>query len=270
VTKSNIAFVGSIPENYDRYLGPMLFEPYARDLCARLDVPPAARVLEVACGTGIVTECLRHSLPRDATLVATDLNEPMIVYARGARRLGDGVEWRVADAQALPFPDGSFDAVVCQFGLMFVPDKPQALREARRVLVPGGVFAFSVWGAPEYNSFGRIADAVIGSFFPTDPPTFYQVPFSLDDEPGLRRLLEAAGFEAIEAECVTLEVQSPSATAAARGLVLGNPVLPVIEERGTADPERIIHALADALAQSGGAAPLRLPTRALIMLARAV
>jgi ubiquinone/menaquinone biosynthesis C-methylase UbiE len=199
LSDSNTAFVGSIPEQYDRYLGPLLFEPYAKDLCARLEVPPAARVLEVACGTGIVTQCLRQSLPRDATLVATDLNEPMIAYAQNARRL-DGVEWRPADAQALPFPNASFDAVVCQFGLMFVPDKGLAMHETRRVLVPGGVFAFNVWGSFEHNPIGRITDAVLASFFPADPPAFYRVPFGLDDEPGLRRLLDAAGFEVIEAE----------------------------------------------------------------------
>lgn len=270
MSETNAAFVGSIPEQYDRYLGPMLFQPYATDLCARLQVPPAARVLEVACGTGIVTQCLRHTLPHDATLVATDLNEPMIAFARGARGLGDGVEWRAADAQALPFEDARFDAVVCQFGLMFVPDKARAVHETRRVLARGGVFALNVWAAFDHNPIGRIADAVISSFFPTDPPAFYKTPFGLDDEPGLRHLLATSRFEVIEVERVTLEARCPSAAAAARGLVLGNPVLSAIEARGTVAPERIIAALTEALAQAGGAGPLALPMCALVLVARAV
>jgi SAM-dependent methyltransferase len=209
-------------------------------------------------------------LPPDVAIVATDLNEPMIAYARAARGLGSGVEWRPADAQALPFADAAFDTVVCQFGLMFVPDKQLALREARRILVRGGVLAFSVWAAFEYNPVGRIAHSVISGFFPTDPPTFYQVPFGLDDEPGLRRLLTEAAFEVTAIERVPLEAQCASATDAARGLVLGNPVLLAIEARGTAQPETIISTLATALAQAGGAAPLRLPMCAVVILARAV
>lgn len=270
MVESHAQFVGSIPEHYDRFLGPMLFEPYAADLVGRLRPPPAARVLEVACGTGIVTSRLRAALPPDATIVATDLNEPMIAYAREARRLGNGVEWRPADAQALPFADATFDAVVCQFGLMFVPDQGLALREARRVLVPGGVLAFSVWADFEDNPIGRIAHRVISGFFPTDPPAFYRVPFSLDDEPGLRRLLAQAAFEVVVLERVRLEARCASAAAAARGLVLGNPVLREIEARGTARPEAIIAALAEALAEAGGATPLRLPMCAVVLLARAV
>lgn len=270
MSETNAAFIGSIPEQYDRYLGPLLFEPYATDLCARLQVPAAARVLEIACGTGILTQRLRQSIPRSATLVATDLNEPMIAYARRARGLGDGVEWRQADGQELPFPSAWFDAAACQFGLMFVPDRGRALSEARRVLAPGGLFAFNVWAALDQNPIGHIAHTVISSFFPIDPPTFYQVPFGLDDEPGLRCLLGGAGFEVIGATRVTLEARSPSAAEAARGLVFGNPVLSAIEARGTTRPERIVSAVAGALAQAGGAAPLRLPMCALVFLARAV
>src|SRR6516162_7772967 len=132
------SFSGSVPANYDRYLGPVLFEPYARDLAARMPAGDGVRVLELACGTGRVTRRLREALPETATLHATDLNEPMVDYAR-AVVAEPGIAWQAADAQALPFPDESFDVVVCQFGLMFLPDKVQGLREARRVLTPRGL-----------------------------------------------------------------------------------------------------------------------------------
>src|SRR6476659_1225915 len=131
-------FSGSIPRHYDEYLAPVLFEPYASDLVGRLRMSDGMRVLELACGTGVVTRRLREALPASATLVATDLNEAMTSYARAAVPV-PGIDWRVADMQALPFEDGSFDVVVCQYGFMFPPDKPLAFRETRRVLAQGGV-----------------------------------------------------------------------------------------------------------------------------------
>lgn len=270
MANTNASFVGSIPRNYDRYLGPLLFEPFALDLVKRLQVASGAQVLEIACGTGIATRQLRAHLPSRTALIATDLNEPMLDYARQSLGRGTHLDWRMADAQALPFPDAHFDAVVCQFGLMFVPDKGAAIREARRVLRPGGDFAFNVWASLAENPIGRIADEVISSFFPSDPPTFYRIPFGLDDQPLLVGLLSDAGFQVQQAERVTLEGRSPSAHDAARGLVLGNPVLLAIQERGSADPEDIIAALGLALARAGGEQPLRLPIRAVVFLARAV
>jgi SAM-dependent methyltransferase len=291
MTDPNARFVGSIPENYDRYLGPVLFEPCARDLAGRLRVGDGARVLEIACGTGIVTRRLRERMPASARLTATDLNEPMLLIAR--RRLGDapGVEWRQADACALPFPPASFDAVVCQFGLMFVPDKWAAFLEARRVLVPGGQFLFSTWDSLDANPFARIAVATLRQHVPVDPPTFYDVPFSMHDRAALAALLKDAGFGADDGpgakdgggaagvagpagdapariEEVALQSESPAARDLATGLIEGNPVGPSLRERGlSTDPLR--DALAAALAREMGERPARVTLRALVVSARA-
>src|SRR5689334_15329638 len=136
MSDQHAAFVGSIPENYDLYLGPCLFEPYANDIARRITVPERGSLLEIACGTGIVTRRLRNQLPKSVRITSTDLNEAMLSYAAAKFGPDDSVEWRQADATALPFADSSFEAVVCQFGLMFFPDKLAALREVRRVLAP--------------------------------------------------------------------------------------------------------------------------------------
>jgi ubiquinone/menaquinone biosynthesis C-methylase UbiE len=143
-------FSGSIPAAYDRCLGPILFEPYAKDLAARLQVPKNGSVLELACGTGILTRLLRTQLPPTVKLAATDLNEPMFRHAPAKFREDEVVQWLQADAGSLPFGDRLFDAVVCQFGIMFVPDKALAAHEAYRVLKPGGHFLFNVWDAMEH------------------------------------------------------------------------------------------------------------------------
>jgi SAM-dependent methyltransferase len=208
-------------------------------------------------------------LPTTASLTATDLNEPMLEYARAKVR-NPGITWQQADAGALPFPDAAFDAVACQFGVMFVPDKARAFGEVRRTLRAHGHFAFNVWLSLNENPWGRIARDTIVRYFTTDPPTFYEVPFGFHDEAYIRGLLQSAGFTVAACERVELKASSPSAHDAARGLVTGNPVLLDIMDRATAPPEEIIHAVAAALAAEGGAAPLRLPMRALVVLARAV
>ena len=110
----------------------------------------SGELLETACGTGILTRALAARLPEAVAITATDLNEPMLDFAR-LQPSGGRVAWRQADAQALPFSDGTFDAVVCQFGVMFFPDKQRAYREVFRLLKPGGRFLFSVWDRLETN-----------------------------------------------------------------------------------------------------------------------
>ena len=161
-------FAGSIPETYDRYLGPLLFEPYARDLAARLAALAPARVLETAAGTGVATRALARALPAGAAIVATDLNRPMLDLA-AARMETAEVTWQQADALALPFGDGAFDAVACQFGAMFFPDKAAAYREARRVLRRGGRLVLSVWDRIESNELAHVVDEARGGAVPGGP-----------------------------------------------------------------------------------------------------
>jgi ubiquinone/menaquinone biosynthesis C-methylase UbiE len=151
MTGAHSEFVGSIPEIYDEHLGPLLFEHYAADLAARVTVPVGSRVLELACGTGIATDRLRAALPDEVAIVATDLNEAMLDLARNKRGNLANVQYQVVDALDLPFEDGSFDAVVCQFGVMFFPDKAACAREAARALKPGGAYTFNVWDSLDRN-----------------------------------------------------------------------------------------------------------------------
>jgi ubiquinone/menaquinone biosynthesis C-methylase UbiE len=260
----NTAFVGSIPENYDRYLGPVLFDPYAADLVARLHLPEDAAVLELACGTGVVTRRLRDRLGPMAKLVATDLNDAMLSYAARKFKSEDAIEWKQADATDLPFADQSFDAVVCQFGLMFVPDKEKALSETYRVLKPGGTFLFNVWDAIEYNELPRIAHTIIADFFDANPPDFYEVPFSFHDVEAINSLLSAAGFSEMKFYLLRLSAVSRSAEEAARGLVHGNPIINVLRERSESSIPEIEAAVAAAVAAQCGDTPVRAKMQALI------
>ena len=259
----NVVFAGAIPQNYDRYLGPVIFEPYAEDLVSRLKGKTLERALEVACGTGIVTRRLRDVVPVGTEIVATDLNPDMFEFAKSKFSQGENVRWQQADASALPFPDASFDAVVCQFGLMFVPDKAAAMRESNRVLQSGGVFLFNVWDSFEANPFAQIAHTTIASFFDRDPPKFYEIPFSLYDLKVVHETLLNASFEKIDSFLETRPCRSQSAKDFATGLVRGNPVGVEAQERGV-DPENLIDAVSKRLAERFGAAPFECTMRAIV------
>lgn len=268
MTEQHAAFVGSIPENYDRYLGPCLFEPYAADIVQRVHVAENASVLEIACGTGIVTRHLRDSLPKSATLVGSDLNDAMLAYAAGKFGPDDRVTLKQADATALPFADASFDAVVCQFALMFFPDKAAALREVLRVLLPGGSFVFNVWDEIEKNELPLIAHETVATFFEHDPPTFYRVPFGLHDQKMILGLLETAGFDDPQISVVAKTGISPSAADAAKGLVEGSPVIVEINQRAASDVKAIEAAVAAAIASRCGDNPVSGKLQALVCTAR--
>jgi SAM-dependent methyltransferase len=194
VAATDKAFIGSIPQIYDTHLVPLIFESYAADLANRLAERPLSRVLEIAAGTGVATRALSAKLPPSVSIVATDLNQDMLNYAAsiGTKRR---VEWRQADALKLPFEDGSFDAVACQFSVMFFPDKRKAFAEARRVLKPGGVFIFSVWDRIEENEFADVVTRSLEGLFPEAPPRFMaRTPHGYHDRRAIERDLREAGF----------------------------------------------------------------------------
>lgn len=267
MAETNISFSGSIPQLYDRYLGPVLFDPYATDLARRVAAQATSPVLEMACGTGIVTRQLRAHLASAVEIVATDLSQPMLDYAQTKLPTLKNVTWHQADIAALPFPAAAFPTVVCQFGLMFVPDKQAAFREAHRVLRKDGVFAFNVWDGVAANPFARITHETLAQLFPTDPPQFL-TPFTFNDPGVLRQLLTAHGFHDVQLETVTLEARSESAQALALGFVQGSPFSAAIQDR-RASFESVVAAVTEALTQHGGAAPFRSTLQAIVATARA-
>jgi len=262
-TDHNVLFQGTVPKNYDRCLGPVIFEPFARDIAGRLRDRNIQSLLEIACGTGIVTRRLRDALPMSTEIIATDLNPDMFEFAKSKFKNTENVRWQQANASALPFPNGLFGAVVCQFGLMFVPDKAGAMRESYRVLRRGGLLLFNVWDSLEANPFAQIAHTTIGSFFDHDPPTFYELPFGFYDSKLIRELLRDAGFAKIELFSETKPCRSRSALEFATGLVQGNPVGAEAIERGV-NPEDLIKAIAKRISERFGAAPVESTMRAIV------
>lgn len=263
MTGTATGFTGSVPEEYDRGLGPLLFAEYAEDLARRVAALRPLRVLETAAGTGIVTRRLRDLLPAEAHVTATDLNPPMLEVARGKVRAGEQVEFQPADAAALPFPDGSFDVLACQFGVMFFPDKAQSFREARRVLAPGGRYLFSVWDALPRNPYGRIANEVAAMLFPADPPAFFTVPHGTHRIDPLREALQAAGFGRLRVDVIPQEKAIPDLAAFARAVVFGSPFLGLIRERG-GDPDRVREAVLQGFRREFGSEPGRMTLQAIL------
>jgi len=266
MSEADRAFVGSIPEIYDRLLGPTLFEPYARDLARRFARFDGA-LLETAAGTGRVTRALAAAVGPRAAITATDLNAPMI--ARAAELVGlRNIAWRQADAQALPFDDRSFDAVVCQFGVMFFPDKAAGFAEARRVLKPGGRFVFNVWDDLAANDLSQAVHEAATSLFPDDPPAFMaRTPFGWHDQGRIRAMLAQAGFTDIQVEIMALETPAASAADFATGMCTGSPLRTELEARAPGGLEAIVDQVAAALTRRFGPGPVAGHGQALVVTA---
>ena len=238
MTAADTVFAGSIPAIYDRYMVPLVFEPYARLVARRAAQLGPLRVLETAAGTGVVTRALSSAIP-DADIIATDLNAPMLEQAR-QRISNPRVRFQAADAQALPFADASFDLVVCQFGIMFFPDKVCGNSEARRVLRQDGRYMLVIWDRVEHNLATMTAGRAVADLFPTDAGRFYErVPFRYHDVGQIEQDLLAAGFTDIEFETVELRSRAASARDAAIALVQGTPMRSDIE---AIDPGRLAEA----------------------------
>jgi ubiquinone/menaquinone biosynthesis C-methylase UbiE len=265
-TSNDKAFSGSVPKVYESLLVPLIFEVYADDLVTRVVARTPARVLELAAGTGAVTRRLASALPA-AALVATDLNQAMIdeAVAIGTPR---PVEWRQADAMALPFEDASFDAVVCQFGLMFFPDKVQALAEARRVLAPGGIIAFNVWDRLQENEFAAVIEAALGTLYPADPPHFLsRAPYGYFDRAIIERAVGDAGFDASVFETVSARSRADSPRVPAVGYCQGSPLRAEIEARQPPGLEAATNVAAEAIAERFGRGVVEAKIQAHVILA---
>jgi SAM-dependent methyltransferase len=254
MSDTDTVFTGSIPNIYETYLVPLIFEPYAADLVARLRSRPLDRVLEVAAGTGVVTRAMASTLGDRASIVATDLNPAMLEHA-AALGAGRSVEWRQADAMQLPFPDGAFDAVVCQFGVMFFPDKRRAFAEALRVLNPGGVFIFNVWDRIEENEFADTVTTELASLFPQDPPRFLaRTPHGYHDRAVITRDVAAGGFtNPARITTVAARSRAESARVPAIAYCQGTPLRSEIETRDAARLDEATRSAAAAIARRFGA-----------------
>jgi SAM-dependent methyltransferase len=260
-------FAGSIPAIYESHLVPLIFEPYGADAADRLARLNPSRVLELAAGTGVVTRHLARTLPATTAIVASDLNQGMLDEA-AATGTDRPVEWKQADALALPFPDESFDAVICQFGVMFFPDKTKAFAEARRVLRPVGTLLFSVWDKIEDNEFADVVTNSLAEVFPDEPPRFLaRTPHGYHDEAAIVADLAAGGFaNEPTIEIVTERSAASSPDVPAIAYCQGTPLRTEIEALGPLDDATA--AATNAIAQRFGAGNVDGKIQALIVSAR--
>jgi ubiquinone/menaquinone biosynthesis C-methylase UbiE len=261
-------FAGSIPEIYDRYLVPLIFEPYARDLADRVVKAQPSNVLETAAGTGVLTRALTSRLPPQVRLTATDLNLPMLDLAAARQPDRERVTWKAADALALAFGDGAFDVVACQFGVMFFPDKVQGYREARRVLKHGGRFCFNVWDKISENEFADVVTQALAEMFPQDPPRFMaRTPHGYCDTELVREQLRAAGFSEVAVDAVDHRSKAASPRHPAVAYCQGTPLRNEIEARDPSRLEEATNRAADAIAKKFGSGAVDGRIRALVITA---
>jgi len=261
-------FAGSIPEVYDRFLVPLIFEPYARDLAERIARAEPRDILETAAGTGVLTRAIASRLPAHTRIVATDLNQPMLDQAAARQAPPDRVTWRQADALALPFEDRAFDVVACQFGVMFFPDRVKGYGEARRVLRPRGRFLFNVWDRISDNEFADVVTGALAMVFPQDPPLFMaRTPHGHHDVRKIREELAAAGFTDVSIETVDHRSRAPSPRDAAVAYCQGTPLRNEIVTRDASRLDAATTAATEALARRFGSGPIDGRIRAHVIVA---
>lgn len=261
-------FAGSIPENYDRYMVPLIFEPYAADIAERAASLSPRVALETAAGTGVVTRALAPRLPPGARYVVTDLNQPMVDYAASRQPPDPRIEWRQADALALPFEDASFELVCCQFGAMFFPDRTSGYREARRVLKPSGHFLFSEWDRIEENVFADDVTNALAQMFPNNPPRFLaRTPHGYHDTALIRGELEEAGFSRVMIETRAEQSRASSPRIPAVAYCQGTVLRSEIEAREAGALQSATDYAASAIAERHGSGDVAAKIQAHVILA---
>jgi ubiquinone/menaquinone biosynthesis C-methylase UbiE len=249
--------------NYDEFLGPIFFEPYAIEVAKRIDPSLVYDALEIAAGTGRVTRHIRQRISPSANLIASDISEDMLAVAK--EKLGDlEIDWQNIDAQQLPFSDNSIDLVICSFGYMFVPDKPKAFAEAYRVLKQGGMFLFTTWDKLENNAPSYTFLSVAKKYFEGELPESCNLATSMNDEAIIKHLLEHAGFSKISIEKVQKNSVCSTAKEAAISLAKSGPVSHEIKKRNPAWIDEIIITVEKELSEKFGAAPMIDPISAVI------
>lgn len=264
------SFSGSVPKTYHDFLGPLIFDAYARDMAGRAKavLKERSRVLELACGTGIVTNMLAELLGPGASLLATDISEPMLNLARNNFMGSPGVAFQAVDACSLPFEDGAFDLIVCQYGVMFFPEKARAMQHARRVLAPGGTYLFNIWDSFEHNPIPRTVHETVTGLLPTNPiPFLAKMPFGYSDRAEIERVTRAGGFTNVRLESIEFPCSAPSAADAARAWVEGTPILAGLAERGITDPTPVRQAVEKVLKEKFGERPCKATMRAIVVTA---
>lgn len=259
-------FTGRVPEFYDKGLVPIIFEDYAAEMATRVAALEPAVVLELASGTGAVTQVLRATLPPECEIIASDLNDPMMDVARSKFPDDTSVSFRVVDAMDIPMADATIDVIACQFGVMFFPDKPASYGEALRVLKPGGTYLFNLWDSHAANPFARLGQQLCEEMYPDNPPGFYKVPFHYHNVSEIEDAVKHAGFSSVIVERRAIEKTVPSFKGFAEAFVYGNPLGAEIEAMGK-DPAEMVGTLVEVWQAEFGGPPTTMPLSALFVTA---
>lgn len=252
MANSHSAFKGEIPHYYEKYLGPLIFQKYAEDLSRRIKAPDGGFILETAAGTGMATRQLRSAIQDDVRVVVTDLNKDMLTIAKQKFESTENIEFQTGNAQNLSFENSVFDAVICQFSLMFFEDKFTAIKEAARVLKPDGTFLFNVWDSFEHNHFIKTVNESIVKKFPDTPPDFFSIPYGYYNIDVIKDLLHETGFDDIEISVIPRTSTANSAKDVALGYILGTPVSLQIEKIAPGSLSDIVDSVEEAIATEFG------------------
>ena len=214
----------SAPEAYERYMVPTLFVPWAHDLLSRVAPQSGERVVDVACGTGIVARLAATLVGETGYVVGVDLNQAMLDVA-GTQTSSPAatLEWYEADVNAMPCDDAAFDVALCQQGFQFFPDKAAALREIHRVLAPGGRFVLSVWRPLSQNPYQRLLGDALEKHLGSEAATGWRAACGLGDAETLRTLLTEAGFEDVHISIAIVTMRNPSLATFIPGQLAASP-----------------------------------------------